>query len=283
MTAQQLSKPATSGSGPPSDAGARRLRDNSTRRMWMIQLARLGVVGAALLAWQMTSVSGLMNPLFMPTPAGTFEALSRSWQDGSLPWNTWVTLEAALGGFTLGMAVGTILGFLIGMSKTVSDILAPFVMILNSMPRIALAPMFILWFGVGQTSAIALVFSLVVFIALTNTIAGTHSVERNLLIIAQLYGASRFQTITKIILPATVPWILAAGRLSLAQALAGAVVAEMFISQEGLGYMISAGSGFFDVAVVFAAIIATLLLAALFDRLGTWLETYLLRWRPKTA
>src|SRR5262249_38113863 len=139
-------------------------------------------------------------------------------------------------GFCAGMAAGTISGLVIGLSQTATEILNPLVTVINSMPRIALAPLFVLWFGTGTNSAIALVVSLVFFIALTNLITGAQATERNQLTLAKLCGASRWQTIYWIVLPATVPWIIAAARLSLAYGLSAAIVSEMFLGQVGLGY-----------------------------------------------
>jgi NitT/TauT family transport system permease protein len=178
------------------------------------------------------------------------------------------------------MAAGTILGFFIGLSPTATDVLQPFISVFNTMPRIAIAPIYVLWFGIGIPAGVALVVSVVVFTALLSVISGTQSVDRNYITIVRLYGASRFDIIRKVVLPATIPWIITAGRLSLAHALAGAIISEMFLGQRGLGYLIGSASGTFNMGVVFAAILASLGMAVIFDRIGTFFEVRLLRWRP---
>jgi len=174
-----------------------------------------------------------------------------------------------------------VVGFALGLMRRVTRVVAPFITMMNSMPRIALAPLFVLWFGIGITSKVVLVFSLVVFIALTNTLAGTQAVDADHLRLAKLLGARKSDIIRKIVLPSTVPWIFAAMRLSFAFALAGAVVGEMFLGQRGLGYLIVAGSGVFNIAQIFAALIITVFLAYLLDLSAGVLERRILRWRPE--
>lgn len=283
MTAETLAtvEPAAPGSrmkrAPQEKTRAVRERRGAG---WRINLARLGVVVVILAAWQLAASLGLVNPSLLPSPIAVAVDFVEMMIDGTLPLNVGFTLRSALLGFAIGMVAGVGIGFVIGLSQVATKIASPFVTIFNSMPRIALAPMLVLWFGIGLGSGVALVVSLVFFIALTNTLAGTQSVERNQLTLARLYGASRAQMILKVILPATLPWILAAGHLSLANSLAGAIVSEMFLGQNGLGFLIVTSSGLFNMGRVFAAIFMALIVAAVLDWLGTMLETYLLRWRP---
>lgn len=249
---------------------------------WLVNLGRLLVLVVLYLLWYAVagSVFFHVDPLLLPSPNVSFSAFGSAVASGQLLGAAGTTLEGAAIGFVIGMVVGVLLGIGIGRSRYAYAILQPFITILNSMPRIALAPLFVLWFGVGQTSAVALVVSIVIFIAVTNLISATQAIEPTHLLVARLYGATPRQTTLKIILPATVPWIVAATRLSIANSLAGAIVAEMFLGDHGLGYLIVNGSGVFNMGQVFAAIIAALILAAVLDWLGTLAERRLLRWRP---
>ncbi|MTD53230.1 ABC transporter permease [Amycolatopsis pithecellobii] len=249
------------------------------RRAFVIA-TRIILVAAAIGAWQLICTTKLVNPLFVPSPGATVQAFVNGIHDGSLRAASLETLKAAMIGFCIGMAAGTISGLVIGLSQTATKVLNPLVTVINSMPRIALAPLFVLWFGTGTNSAIALVVSLVFFIALTNVITGAQATERNQLTLAKLCGASRWQTIYWVVLPATVPWIIAAARLSLAYGLSAAIVSEMFLGQVGLGYVIVSGSGFFQMPNVFAAIIATVIIAGVLDQIASLAERRFLRWRP---
>ncbi len=272
MTIGEALTPTTQRAAKPARIGQ--------RVGWRIYMLRLAVLAIILLAWWLVTFTGFVSPILLPGPWDVVVSIGKMAADGSLWFNVGVTLEAAAIGFVIGLAAGVIVGFLLGLSTGAAKVAAPFITSLNSMPRIALAPMFVIWFGIGLGSGVALVISLVFFIALTNTLSGAQSVDRGHLVLARLYGAGRFETIGKVVLPATVPWILAAGRLSLANALSGAIVAEMFLGQSGLGFLIVTSSGLFDMGRVFAAVIVALIIAALLDWLGTILENYLLRWRP---
>ncbi|HEY0639998.1 MAG TPA: ABC transporter permease [Pseudonocardiaceae bacterium] len=270
--------PSASPAGTPPPGRRTRLRRAAGGGKAMVVYRVLGMV-AFLGAWELAVRAELVNPLFLPAPskvAGTLVDLVRT---GDLWPHVSETLQATFAGFVAGVVVGALLGFVIGLSPALSGFTSPFITMMNSMPRIALAPLFVLWVGIDIKSRILLVFSLVVFIVLTNTIAGTQSVDRDHLTLARLFSASRRQVIVKIAMPSVLPWILAAMRLSFAYALAGAVVGEMFLGQRGLGYLIVAGSGVFNISQVFAALVVTVIVAFLFDNLMAVAEKRILRWR----
>lgn len=257
-------------------------RARITKASWVKFGLRLGIILLLLGIWYLITAEHIVSALVLPSPSSTWDSTFGLLRSGSLVSNSGITLEAAGIGFGIGMAAGTLVGFLIGLSPFWTSVLEPFVTAFNALPRIALAPLFVLWFGIGTESGAVLVISLVLFIALTNTITGTRSIDRNYLTIVRLYGGKRSDVILKVVLPSTIPWIVAAGRLSLAYALSGAIVSEMFLGQNGLGYLIVSGSGVFNTGEVFAAVIASLIIAAVLDRVGTVAEAHLLRWRPPT-
>jgi NitT/TauT family transport system permease protein len=242
-------------------------------------LARVLIIAAVFLIWWAAGEVHLLNPLIFPSLGDTVHQFDTVFTNGTLISASVFTLQAAAIGFAIGMVSGTLIGFFVGLSSTLTRIFAPFITVLNVLPRIALAPLYVLWFGIGTASGAALVISLVFFTALLNTISGTRAVEPSHITTARLYGAGRWDIIQKVVLPSTVPWIITAGRLSLAHALAGAIVAEMFLGQQGLGFLIAQGSGVFNMGVVFAAIFASLVMAAIVAWLGDLLENHLLRWR----
>jgi NitT/TauT family transport system permease protein len=257
----------------------RRARLRPYRRS-LIVLARILIVVGVLAIWWGVGKAGVLNPLTFPGLGDTVSNFMTSLTNGTLVSASLYTLEAAAIGFVIGMAAGTLVGMGIGLSDTLTSIFGPFISVLNTLPRIALAPLYVLWFGIGTESGAALVISLVLFTALLNTISGTRAVDPNHIIIARLYGASRWDVVWKVVLPETVPWIITAARLSLAHALAGAIFSEMFLGQQGLGYLIAQGSGVFNMGVVFAAVFASLVLAVIFEQLAQLIQKRLLRWRP---
>lgn len=277
----QQTGPAENKEEPLTDSGAPG-KHRRYSRLFM-SVASVLIIGGILVVWWGAGKLHLLNPLIFPTLGSTAQQTADATKNGTLISASLYTLQAAAEGFVIGMVAGTLIGFVIGLSPVLTGVLSPFITVLNVLPRIALAPLYVLWFGIGQGSGIALVISLVLFTALINTISGTQSVDRNYITIARLYGANRWDIIWKVVLPATTPWIMTAARLSLAHALAGAVVAEMFLGQQGLGYLIAQGSGVFNMGVVFAAIFASLVMAAILNALGNLLENHVLRWRDSNT
>lgn len=253
-------------------------RHHRNRRtpMWVWRILGLA---AFLALWQAAVSFGWVYPVFVASPFGVFKTLWHMVATGFLWPHLLETLQATFIGFFAGVVVGALLGFIIGLSPFLSGFTSPFITMLNAVPRIALAPLFVLWVGIDIRSRILLVFSLVVFIVLTNTISGTQNVEPDHLRLARLFNARRTQMVFKVALPSVTPWILAAMRLSFAYALSGAIVGEMFLGQQGLGYLIVAGSGVFNIAQVFAALTVAVAVAFLCDLLMARAERWVLRWR----
>ena len=269
--------------GNPEVVRTKRRKRGAERRVVSGGLSVLlyQLIGVAIFigAWEAVARSGVINSLLLAPPSRVAESIVDLARQGELWGNIWVTVKEALIGFGIGVVVGALLGFVIGLSPVVTNLLNPFITMLNSTPRIALAPLFVLWFGIGMTSRVVLVFSLVVFIVLTNTMSGTQSVDPDYLTLAKLLSARRRQIIVKIALPSVLPWILAAMRVAFAWAIAGAVVGEMFLGQDGLGYLIVAGSGVFNIAQIFASLVITVAIAYIADRVLWRSERYILRWR----
>jgi NitT/TauT family transport system permease protein len=210
-----------------------------------------------------------------------WSTLSHLSTSGNLFSNVGVTLYESSVGFVIGVVGGVLIGFVLGLWPLAHEVVRPFIMMLNTLPRIALAPLFLLWFGIGGESKIALVVSLVVFIVLINTLEGTANLDADIVALSRLLGAGRTKLAIKVILPSTLPWIVAGMRLSIAYAISGAVVGEMFAGQSGIGYLIQAGSGTFNVPEIFAALVTIMIVAWIIDSLGRWAERRVVRWRPK--
>jgi len=244
---------------------------------------RLLILAALLGAWQGAVATGLLPEFEASSPSAVWHALTQEIGNGTLLTDISITLKEAALGFLLGVAVGVPIGFAFAAFPRVGDILDPFVTMLNALPRLALAPLYLLWFGFGSGSHIALVFSVVVFIMIVNTVGGARAQDPDIMTLSQILGATRLQMIRKVMLPATAPWIVAGMRLSTAYALSGAVVGEMFSGNGGIGHTIVAASGFFDLGVVFADLVVIMLVAWLFDLLEKQIERRALRWRTPVA
>jgi NitT/TauT family transport system permease protein len=240
------------------------------------------VVAAMLALWQVLSDTKVIDPFFVSSPSKVGERLWNMTERG-LIWNhTWVTLQEALWGYAIGCAAGILIGFVLGHSKFLAAVFMPLLNLANTLPRVALAPLFILWFGIGQESKIILVFTVVVVILVFNTYSGTQTVEPDLVTNARLLGANRLQVLMKITFPWTLPWILAGLRIALAWSIGAAVIGEYIAARAGLGYLIFFYAGTLDQTGLLAGCAALLILSGIFFTLLGIAERYLLRWRPQS-
>ena len=186
----------------------------------------------------------------------------------------------ALIAFVISSVLGIVAGLLLARSPFWDDVLAPLVLALNSLPRVALAPLIILWFGIGITAKVVTAFTLVFFILLVNTLGGAKNVDNDILTIARLMGASKRDILWKVTLPSALPWIFAGLNLGLTYSLLGVIVAEILASNQGLGFVIQSSAATFNTAGVFAGLITLAVVAWGFSAIMRLVEAHLLRWKP---
>jgi NitT/TauT family transport system permease protein len=193
----------------------------------------------------------------------------------------WVTLAETILAFVTGMVIGSAAGLALWWSNFWARVFDPFLVLFNALPKIALAPMFVVWFGVGFGMKVALAFSLVAVIACMVAYDGTKQVDRDLHRMLVTLGASKRQIFFKLVLPSCLPWIFSALRMCIGFALLGCVVGEFISATQGLGFLISSGSAVFELNLVWVALITLLLLSAVLQMAGGWLERRLLRHEPR--
>jgi NitT/TauT family transport system permease protein len=216
-------------------------------------VARVVVLAVLLALWQ-----------FAPSPAlrfwisGPVDIVLRLWSwilDGSL----WENLEATLAAMALGYAIGTGfgigLGLLFGFLPRLHRVLSPYISALYALPKIALAPLFVILFGIGIESKVALVSITVFFLVLTSTLDGVRNVDRDLVRALSLMGATRGEVIRKALVPAALPWIFTGMRIAVRYAFSNTLLAELIASNRGIGFLIEYYSGTFDAAGAYAAIL----------------------------
>lgn len=254
--------------------------DNGGRR---VTVARLVLIGAFLAVWQLVVTVGLVDPFWIASPVLVAEELWRLVVDGSLLGDVTITVVEALVAFVVSSALGIVSGLLLARSPFWDELLAPIIVGLNSLPRIALAPLIILWFGVGFAAKVVTAFTLIYFILLVNTLSGAKNVDNDILTIARLMGASRRDLLWKVTLPSSLPWIFAGLNLGLTYSLLGVIVAEILASNQGLGYVIESSAGNFNTAGVFAGLFTLAVVAWLFSAVVRRVEARLLRWKPSLS
>lgn len=274
VAAPETQRAASSGRG-----GKKQYRQIDPARL---TLWRVGIAIGFVLIWEFLARTGLIDPFWISMPSkiipGLFEFLGTvdGWQAIG------VTMYESMVGLGLAIVLGVLSGYLMTRSKNVLLVVNPFVGVLNAVPRLALIPLFIVWFGIGSNSKIVMVFVIIYFIILVNTISGIESADKDHLVLARTLGATRHQVLMKIIIPSAIPWLLAAVRLGLGSAFGGAVVAEMIAGQGGLGFYMSMAAGLLNLRDLFIAIVIVMVIAYTADVLLLKLERRILRWRPST-
>jgi NitT/TauT family transport system permease protein len=249
------------------------------RETAVVGVARVVLVVTVLAGWELAS-GRLISEFWISSPSAVWSALVRFIRDGQLLPAVWATMTETAFGFGLGAAVGIAVGLVFGVNPLVARILDPFFVAFNSIPRVALIPLFILWFGIGLETKVVFAATLVFFPVFMNTFAGARDVDRDLIDVLRVMGASGWDTVRLVLVPSALVWVFAGLRMSVPFALIGAVIAEMFTSNDGLGYLIAVTANQYDTAGSFASLLITTMLGVALTVLVSWLERRFLRWRP---
>ena len=244
-------------------------------------------------AWHVLTVPGIVPPIYFDDPykAAFFfgeplKVLSRIWNwfsGGDIYRHLWVTLVETLLAFLIGTVSGVAIGIWLALAPAASAILDPYIKALNAMPRVILAPIFFVWFGLGIASKVALGVTLVFFIVFFNVYQGVREVSPVVLANARMLGASQKQLLRYVYLPSALSWVFASLHNAVGLAFVGAVVGEYLGSAEGVGYLILQAEGVFDINTVFAGILVLTAFALVLDWVVTFAEKRLMVWQPRSG
>ncbi|ARJ22542.1 ABC transporter permease [Bacillus sp. ISL-8] len=232
-----------------------------------------------LIIWQLAGVFGFVSKTVLPTPVDIFLAFQELIKTGELFGHLSISVFRAAAGFFIGGSLGIILGTVVGFSTRSEQYLDPSVQMLRTVPHLAVAPLFVLWFGFGETSKVLLIADGAFFPLYVNAFLGIRGVDSKLFDVARVLEFSKRKLITKLILPAALPNLLLGARLSLGVAWVSLVVAELMGSTEGIGYMIMDARQFSNTDIVFVGIIIFAFVGKFSDSLVRLLEVKFLRWR----
>ncbi len=252
--------------------------DASDERAGLIAAARILLLLLILAFWQAAAATGFADPAFVSTPLSVAKSLWLLFADGEIFPNLGTTVLEIVMAFALSIVFGIASAVVLDRLDWLNRVLSPFLTAFNSMPRIALGPLFILWFGIGIASKVVLAFSLGYFIMLLSTLGGLKNVDRDLLLMSRLFGASGLGLFRHVRLPWALPSIFAGLKLTLIYCSAGAVIGEMIAAKSGLGLLLQSFSGRFDVAGVMALILIVALMVMAVTSLMDVIERRLLAW-----
>jgi NitT/TauT family transport system permease protein len=233
-------------------------------RTTIVWTARALLVAAVLVLWQLAA-DRWIDATFTSRPTEIASRLAEWNDDGTLWTNTWITVQEVVYGFLLGAATGALAGFVLASLNLVYRVLDPFVMALYSIPKVALAPLFIVWFGIGMHMKVLLAAVTVFFLVFLNTAAGVREVDRGLIDAVRLMGGNRRDIAGKVVLPASMTGVLTGLKVAIPYALIGTVIGELVASNRGLGYLINDSAAQFDTAGVFGALVVLSVIAGVLN------------------
>jgi len=231
--------------------------------------------------WQMAAQANLINGQLLGSPLGIYRSAVIGFTKGQLLYDTWVTLFETLFGLVLGSGLGIVLGLVLWFYPRTSDIVEQFSILLNSIPKIALGPLIIIWFGSGMVSKIWLAGISTFAVAMISSCAAAQEVDKDLLNLFKSFKAQRVMIFKKLIVPASIPWIFSIFRINIGFALIGAVVGEFIASENGLGHAVFVAGSLFDLNSVWLGVIILTLMAAVLTWVVQLIEERIVSWKTE--
>jgi len=249
---------------------------NRTFRKWMSPLL-------LLVCWEVVTRAGWIDSWFLPAPSLVFQTLYEMVVSGEVPYHTAMSMGRAATGYIAAAVIGIGLGLLIAWSVIIEDFCDPLIELIRPLSSFALVPILFLWFGVGNTSKIIIIFKSCFFPILLNTISGIKGVDKKLIMAARSLGANGRQLWIRVLIPSALPMIITGLRISTAMAMMSLVGVEMLSSDSGLGFLVIDAQRTFDTKRVFAGIIVLSALGFSVDRVARLIQTKLLSWHTETS
>ena len=266
-------------SDPPSTAGYRKFAFFRWRRFHSELLLIPIALTIFVLLWKVIIKLGNYPTFILPSPGRVATTFAGTVTDGTLWHHALATLSEVFLGLALGLVVATVLGYFLAKNQVIERLLAPYLVALQSVPVVAIAPLLVIWFGSGQTSKVLVCALIVFFPILINTIVGVRSVDEDLRDLMRSLQASKWQTFYMLDLPAALPVLFGGLKIGVTLAVIGAVVGEFVGADRGLGFLINQARGLFNTPLVFVAIFSLVAIALILYGLVTLFESWLLRWR----
>ncbi|REE77527.1 sulfonate transport system permease protein [Rhodococcus wratislaviensis] len=233
-----------------------------------------------ILGWQWASSTGAISPSILPPPSTVLATADQLWTSGELQWHLLVSVRWILIGFTLGASLGLLLGFLVGLSKIAEGLVDRTLRMLRALPHLALVPLLIAAFGIGELPKIVPVMLGVIFPVYLNTVAGIRTVDPRLIQLGESYGLGRGARIRDIIVPGAMPMILTGIRYALGVAWLTLVIAETIATSEGIGFLAQNGRDMLRNDRIVLAILLYAIAGLLADQITRFIEARVLRWNP---
>ncbi|AZS84685.1 ABC transporter permease [Streptomyces griseoviridis] len=278
---------APAAAGPEKTDRAHSRARAARRRKIIVGSARALLLVLVLGLWEVLSRAKVIDTFNFSMPSKIWDQIY-TWVThgtalGSLGEQIWYTLYEALLGWIIGVVAGVVFGIALGRITFLADVLGPYIKVLNSIPRIVLAPIFVIWFGLGPASKVASAVVLVFFPVFFNAFQGAREVDRNLVANARILGASDRRVTLQVVIPSATSWIFTSLHVSFGFALIGAIVGEYIGATKGIGLLVAQSQGTFNAAGVYAAMVILAVVALVAEGLLTFAESRIFRWKPSDS
>ena len=242
---------------------------------WAILAVQAGILVAIVAGWEIAATTGAIDAFFWSRPSAIFRTLKIFFLSGDAWTDIGFTFRSTILGFVIGTTAGSLLGLSFWWSRNYAAVAQPYIICFESMPKLALAPLIILVFGLGVTSKVVIAVALTIVVSTLTTYAGVKALDPDGEKLFYSLGASRWQVFRKLVVPSCLPWIISVLRVNIGLALTGAIVGEFISSQHGLGRTIFYAGSTYEIALVWVAVFVLSALAVIMYAVVSWLENVL--------
>lgn len=242
-----------------------------------IRLTQLFILIMAFALWEIFARAKIVDPFITSQPSRIMQTIRILYEEGVLFHHITLTCLETIAGFLLGTILGVILAITLWWSKFLCQVLEPYLVVLNSLPKIALGPVFIVWIGAGPAAIIVMTLAISLIVTILEVLNGFLAIDQDKIKLVQIFGGSKFQILTKVLLPASYPNIINALKVNVGLSWVGVIVGEFLVSKAGLGYLIVYGGQVFKLDLVMTSVVILGVAAAVMYQGVVYLERYILR------
>jgi len=252
------------------------LRQVRMEKLW-VRFIQVLILVIALALWEICANLKIVDPFITSQPSRIIKTIIRLYEEGALFHHIGITCLEAVVGFVLGTLLGTIIAIILWWSKFLWKVLEPYLVVLNSLPKIALGPVFIVWIGAGPTAIIVMTLAISLIVTVLEVLSGFLAIDEEKIKLVQTFGGTKFQVLTKVLLPASSPTIINALKINVGLSWVGVIVGEFLVSKAGLGYLIVYGGQVFKLDLVMTSVIILSFAATVMYQGVVYLEKLLVK------
>lgn len=249
------------------------------RRRILTSWLRVGIIVLIIALWEIAARFGWVNSFITSSPGRVWRMIVNMVRSGELWVHLWWTTAETVIGFTLGTLIGIVVAIFLWWSDFVSRVVEPYIVILQSIPKVALGPIFIVWLGTNVDAIIAMALAISVIVTILMVYTGFREVDPNKIKLLRTFGATKWQILRLVVLPASIPTMIGALKVNVGLSMVGVITGEFLVSTAGLGYLIVYGGQVFNMTLVMSGVLILCVLSALLYYLVAWIESRIVRGR----